>query len=192
METKTVNTVELEFLSKFYNCDPRTIQNWASQFNSNYGIEVRYEKGLYDFVKFVHCKNRHYEDEIKRLEIGDATKYELEKDYLKERIKEKRIIVGELENQKIDIELVIISWLSEVYLFGKSIRGLPGLLATMIPDVSTYEIRYQISNKHVSEILQEISSTEIIETEQKLENQLNSFEQEDKKAGHSELGSESL
>lgn len=176
MEANTSNLVELEFLSKFYNCDVRTIQNWAKYFQESYNIEVRYEKGLYDFVKFVHCKNRHYEEEIKRLEIGDVTKYELEKDLLRQRIREKDILLGELENTKIDIELIGISWLSEVYLFGKSIRGLPGLLATMIPDVSTYEIRYQISNKHVNEILQEISSTEIIETEKKLEKQLSEIE----------------
>lgn len=172
------NIVDVEFLAKFYRVEERTIQNWAKEFEENpaINIPVRFEKGQYDFVKFVHAKNLHYESTIKRLELGDETLYELQKEYQRLRNKEKTIEVANKENQNIDKELVTLAWKSEVHLFGKSLRALPGLLATMIPDESTYEQRYNVTRKHTSEILTELSTTEIIETEQKLEGELEGYD----------------
>jgi len=170
------NIVDVEFLAKFYRVDERTIQNWAKEFEEDLSLTVKYERGEYDFVKFVHAKNLHYEAVIKRLEIGDVSKYELEKELIKKRLIKEDITIANLQNQNIDKELVTLAWKSEVFLFGKSLRALSGLLATMIPDESTYEQRYQVAQKHINEILQEISSTEIIDTEQKLELELTDFD----------------
>lgn len=172
------NIVDVEFLAKFYRVDERTIQNWAKEFeeNSAINIPVRYEKGQYDFVKFVHAKNLHYEQTIKKLELGDESLYELQKEYQRLRNKEKALDVANKENENINRELVSLAWKSEVHLFGKSIRALPGLLATMIPDESTYELRYNVTRKHTYEILNEIANTEIIDTEQKLERELEGFD----------------
>ena len=65
-------------------------------------------------------------------------------------------------------------------LFGKSLRALPALLATMIPDQSTYDTRYQVNKKHTDEILNELSAAEIIETEKNLESELSKLVEDDK------------
>ena len=178
MEDSKAIIVDVEFLAKFYRVDERTIQNWTKEFedNSQINISVRYDRGQYDFVKFVQAKNLHYELTIKRLELGDETLYELQREYQKLRNEEKRIEILNLKNKNIDREFVMLAWRSEVSLFAKSIRAVPGLGATMIPDESTYEHRYQVIDKHCKEILDELSRAEIIELEEKLEYELSAYD----------------
>lgn len=177
-EQTKANLVDVEFLAKFYRVDERTIQNWAKEFeeNTQINIPVRFDRGQYDFVKFVHAKNLHYEITIRRLELGDESLYELQKEYQRLRNEEKLIDVANKKNENINRDMVALAWKSEVALFAKSIRALPGLGATMIPDESTYEQRYQAIDKHCKEILDELASTEIIETEEKLERELEGFD----------------
>ena len=175
-EQNKANLVDVEFLAKFYRVEERTIQLWAKEFSEELQIEVRFSKGEYDFVKFVHAKNLHYEDEIKKLELGDVTLYQAQKDNWILKNEEKRLDLAKKRNENIDREIIMIAWKSEVHLFGKSMRALPGLIATMIPDTSTYEQRFLITSKHRDEILIELSTTEIIETEERLERELDDIE----------------
>lgn len=176
MENNKTNIVDVEFLAKFYRVEERTIQLWAKEFAEDLQIEVRYEKGEYDFVKFVHAKNLHYEKTIQKLELGDVTLYQAQKDHWLLRNEEKRIDLANKRNENINREMVAMAWKSEVLLFGKSMRALPGLLATMIPDQSDYQQRFNIVQKHTKEIMEELSTTEIIEVEEKLESELEGFD----------------
>lgn len=171
------NIVDVEFLAKFYRVEERTIQNWANEFKDDFSLEVRYERGEYDFVKFVHAKNLHYEALIKRLEIGDISKFELEKELIKKRLIKEDIVIANLQNQNINIELVDVAWKSEVAHYAKSMRGLKSLLAQMIPDQSNYDQRYSISSKYIDEVLEQLANSRIIETEKNLERDLEVMEE---------------
>ena len=175
-EQNKANLVDVEFLAKFYRVEERTIQLWAKEFSEELQIEVRLSKGEYDFVKFVHAKNLHYENTIKKLEMGDVTLYAAQRENWLLRNEEKKLDLAKKRNENIDREIISIAWKSEVHLFGKSMRALPGLIATMIPDVSTYEGRFNTASKHTKEILDELSNTEIIETEERLERELDELE----------------
>lgn len=181
MAIEKANIVDVEFLAKFYRVEQRTIQLWTKEFAEDFQIEVRYEKGEYDFVKFVHAKNLHYEKTIQKLELGDVTLYELQREYQRLKNEEKKIQVKTLNDQTIDIETVRIVIMEQAYLFGKSMRGLKTILSKMMPDITTYDQRYQINDKYIDEALNQIAKDEIIGSQEQLERELDNVDEEENK-----------
>lgn len=56
--------VSVEYLSEFFKKDVRTIQLWAARFLEQKGVQVRADRGEYDFLLFVKCRFEELEEEL--------------------------------------------------------------------------------------------------------------------------------
>ena len=163
--------VDVTFLSEYSDRDVRTIQLWAEKWKEKYGF-TKLARGDYDFIQFVTCRIKDLTAEVERLEKGDETLYQLQKENQSLRNEEKRIQLRKLNNEIVDIEFVRTAWMNEMQIIKKYHSALVSKLSNRVLGHSDYQSVYNIINEEIRKMDENISSLEIIEDELKTEKEL--------------------
>jgi phage terminase Nu1 subunit (DNA packaging protein) len=171
------NNVDVKFLAVFFRVDERTIQLWSKDWELKYNYK-KMIKGQYDFVKCVDCRIRDLEQDVEEAKKGDATKYELEKILLKERIENIQLQNSKDKNEVVEIEFVKQAWNNEVRTFIKSLQALPARLSTRLEGKTSYQDRFTLIQEELNDIRTELSKMNIIEDEKQTEQLLSNIEVE--------------
>ena len=147
----SANNVDVNFLSIFFRVEPRTVQLWVKDWEIKYSF-IKEERGQYDFIKCVDCRIRDLETDVEEAKKGDATKYELEKIYLQERIKSIKLENAKADNEVVDLDFVKQAWNNEVRIFIKSLQSLPARLATQLEGKETYQDKFTVIQDELKDI----------------------------------------
>jgi len=163
--------VDVTFLAEYFERDERTIQLWAEKWREKYNFQ-KLSRGDYDFIVCVTCRLKDLAAEIERLEKGDETLYELQKEHQSLRNKEKLIQLRKLNNEIIDIEFVRTAWMNEMQMIKKFHNALITKISNRVLGVTEYQQVYNIVSEEIRIMDTNISQLEIIEDEIKTEKEL--------------------
>lgn len=103
--------VDVEYVANSFSRDVRTIQLWANDWKAKYNIEVREDRGKYNYVKCAECRIRDLEKENEILEkSGDEKLYahQLKGQMIKN--KEAEIKLKRLEGGLVEKNIALIAW----------------------------------------------------------------------------------
>ncbi len=119
MNSVTGNIVDVNILAQFLEVEPRTIQNWVS----NYGAP-KTARGEYDILEFVKWRIKYLERENEKLKMGDETLYKLEQEDKKVVTAFRKIKLMKELKKLVDIDLANDAYAKDMIAFKSEIENL--------------------------------------------------------------------
>lgn len=109
--------VNIEFMTKFFSRDERTIQLWVKE-----GMP-REERGEYDIIKCSRWYIHKLRKENENLKLGDQTLYQLKKEEQTIKNEERELKLKKLKGELIDLNNVRLAWMGTAKIIVKYLDG---------------------------------------------------------------------